>query len=582
MHKLKLFLTMSIIMQLSCNAQGTSVTSAYVPEINSTPSATRSVEATSIPSATVTAEPALILLPDIAPELFGQVKVLHEYWPVIRKAAGLWETAPFGTSQTAWALSPDGRYVAVAGCDAEAGNGSLNLGSLTRCEDTVFETVAHAYLFILDTETEDIIATLPETGQELTVGHLAFTHDENKLIYSLKSGKVQVWDIPSGKIQSVITEDGAGFSYFDISPDDKWIALYADDLIRIWDMAGENFVVEIPSLGPAFFSADGQKLLVADHPFLVVYSTSTWQKLIEQVMMPDGNTNTYDISPDLSLLAVCDTRLPDKPVHIWNVATGEKVQTLEGVWGRCGRLIFSPDSHLLLRFDDHGAGPVIWEVDGWKLVQANANVTNFVKSGDLFVDWMEFSQDGTSVLVNTFERLTLYRLPNTAVSLPAGTSMPSASGIATSLPTVPPRAVLSCDMTVHGWLSLQVQPCLPPSRVNAGHNLGEVSMIWIKDSEFTGVVFEIPNPMLDELEPGTYVLGDYMDYGKITATFDYYNPASNRIEDYISYGGGTLVLTDVGSYISGSFSFGARDINKRQINVDGTFENIPFSRVNTP
>lgn len=582
MRKLKFFLAMSIIMQLSCNALGSLETSSPVPETNSTPSATGSVEATSVPSATVTAEPKLILLPVIAPELFGQAKVLHEYWPVIREAAGLWETAPFGTSQTAWALSPDGRYIAVAGCDAEAGNGSLNIGIHTDCEETVFETVSHAYLFILDAETGSIIATLPETGQVLTVTHLAFTHDGNKLLYSLTSGKVQVWDIASGKIQSVISEDGAGFSYFDISPDDKWIALYADDLVRIWDMAEENFVVEIPSLGPAFFSADGQKLLVGDHPFLVVYSTGTWQKLSEQVMMPDGNTNTYDISPDLSLLAVCDTRLPDKPVHIWNVASGEKIQTLEGVWGRCGRLIFSPDSNLLLRFDDHGAGPVIWEVDGWKLVQANANATNFVGSGDLFVDWMEFSQDGTSVLVNTFERLTLYSLPNTAVSLPAGTSAPSTSGAATSLPTVPARAVLSCDMTVHGWLSLHVQPCLPPSGVNAGHNLGEESMIWIKDSEFTGVVFEIPNPMLDELQPRTYVLGDYMDYGNITATFDYYNPASNRIEDYISYGGGTLVLTEVGSYISGTFSFGARDINKRQINVEGSFENIPFSRVNTP
>ena len=112
-------------------------------------------------------------------------------------------------------------------------------------------------------------------------------------------------------------------------------------------------------------------------------------------------------------------------------------------------------------------------------------------------------------------------------------------------------------------------------------------MIWIKDSEFTGVIFEVPNPMLDKLEPGTYILGDRGPTGgtyayKITALFDYYDRALNSIGEYTSYDGGTLILTDVGSYISGSFAFGARDINKRQINVEGSFENIPFSHVNTP
>ncbi len=592
MRRLKFLLAMgTIVIQLSCNALGSSVTPSPVSEANAIPSAVGSVEPTSMPSATVapseTVAPSLIAPPAIAGESFGQVKVLHEYWPVIREAAGLWETAPFGTSQTAWALSPDGRYIAVAGCDAEAGDGSLNSYSSTDCEETVYGTVAHAYLFILDAATESVIATLPETGQVLTVGQLVFTQDGNKLIYSLDSGKVQVWDIASGKIQSVILEDGAGSSYFDISPDDKWIALYADDLTRIWDIAGKKFVVEIPSLGAAFFSTDGQKLLVEDYPFLVVYSTGTWQKLSEQVLMPDGITNTWQISPDFSLLAVCDTRLANKPVKIWNVANGELVQTLEGKWDKCGRLIFSPDSHLLLRFDNHGDGPVIWEVDGWKLALANANAANFVGSGDQFVDWMEFSQDGTSVLVNTFERLTLYSLPNTAVSLPANTSTPSTNGTATSPPTLQVK-VMSCDITVSGWLSLQLQPCLPPSRIIAGQTSGAESMIWIKDLEFMGVIFEVPNPMLDKLKPGTYVLGDTGPGGggtygyKITALFDYHNPASNGIERYGSYDGGTLILTEVGSYLSGSFSFGARDINKRQINVDGTFENIPFSRVNTP
>jgi hypothetical protein len=592
MCKLKLFFTIGIIMQLACNMQGSSVMDSPTPESNAALSIT--VPATIAPSLppsmpSPTTEHIVVFPPVIAAESFEQAKALHEYWPVIRQAAGLWDTAPFGTSNTAWALSPDGRYLAVAGCDAEAGDGSLNSDSTTDCQDTVFGTVAHAYLFILDVQAENIIATLPETGEELTVEQLAFTPDGNKLVYALDSGKVQVWDINSEQIESVISQGGSGSAYFDISPNNKWIVLYEENSNKIWDIAEERLVVEIPNLGPAFFSADGQKLLVADHPFLVVYSTSTWQKLSEQVLMPDGDKNTWEISPDLSLLAVCDTRLPDKPVKIWSVATGEQVQTLEGEWGRCGRLIFSPDSHLLLRFDDHGAGPFIWQVEGWKLVQANANATNFVGSGDLFVDWMEFSQDGTSVLVNTFERLTLYRLPGTSASLPGGTSVPSTSETAAPLTTGSTPMllanVMSCDIVVHGWLNLHLQPCLPPSRVSAGLNDGLRVLIWLKDTDFMGVIIMIPPDHQDKLEPGTYVLGDSVsdqDTYRITARFDYHDPQLDSIYGYDSYDGGTLTITQTGSYISGSFEFGARDINKRQINVEGTFENIPFSHVNTP
>src|SRR5688572_21381818 len=52
-------------------------------------------------------ENAPISVKQIGPESFSTAKLLHEYWPAVQKAAGMYETIRFGKSQTGWALSPD-------------------------------------------------------------------------------------------------------------------------------------------------------------------------------------------------------------------------------------------------------------------------------------------------------------------------------------------------------------------------------------------------------------------------------------------------------------------------------------------
>lgn len=604
MHKLKFFLLMIFLAQFACistNNPATSLASVESTEtksVSAIPSVTASVVPVSIPSATVTLQPTLPPPPVIAPESFGEAKVLHEYWPVIREAAGLWETALFGLTVSAWAYSPDGRYLAVAGCDAEAASGYVYGLNYVNCAVTNQETVGHAYLFILDAKTESIIATLPETGQVITVTQLIFTHDGNKLIYGLDSGRIALWDIASGQIQTVITEETTSPEYFGISPDDKWIAVASEFLTRIWDLAQEKFIIQL-NAPAAQFSEDGQRLLFADSSNLSLgaYETNTWQKVSERIIYPDGIENIYDISPDLSLMAMCDNRLTDtpRPMKIWNIATGELLETLEeNKWGRCARFVFSPDGQLLLRFDNHGAGPLIWKVEGWKFVKGTDRKTNFVSSGDLYVNSMQFSQDGRSVMVDTVKRLTLYDLPLPSITSTPGSPATVASP-AVDIPPVPTLVVKvkSCDVTVTGWLKLQVDLCLPPSRSNAGSIMsgfaGSLQSISLIDSEFTQVRFEIPEFMQDDLKPGTYTLGNgdaSGNDGKIAAVFYYYDHKLGHSDQYFSYEGGTLIFTQAGldqSYISGSFAFGAHELTtERQINVEGTFENIPFSHVNGP
>jgi hypothetical protein len=168
-----------------------------------------------------------------------------------------------------------------------------------------------------------------------------------------------------------------------------------------------------------------------------------------------------------------------------------------------------------------------------------------------------------------------------AVTEPA----PSAPTMRPGVPTLTVK-VQSCDVAVTGWLKLDLQLCLPPSRGVAGSISDGVQSIELRDVAATGVEIYIPPYLQTRLKPGTYPITDYTEPGvKMTASFYYHDPQLDTYDAYFSYDNGTLILTQAGldqDYISGSFSFGAHNYDERQINVEGSFENIPFSHVNGP
>jgi WD40 repeat protein len=605
MHKSIVILALGILLEASCGAPP--VTEVPLPAterspVEQAPSATSLPSPTGTASPTATAEPILVAAAEIRPEAFSQPELLHNYWPVISEAAGMSAQNVLGKSLTAWALSSDGRYLAAAGCNAEAGVGTQNGAIVTSCEKTIHDSVSQAYLYILDTATESILASLPETGQVTTVTQMAFSPDGNQLIYGLSSGRVAIWDVPSGEIQAVLSEGSPAALTFGVSPDGKWIAVASEHTTHIWDITEGSYVHELPNgrgeyNGVPQFSADGKKLLIADFPFLVIYDTSTWQELSVQIGMPDGLENDYAVSPDLSLVATCDISYedPQRPMRIWEVATGALLQTMKDSWPRCGRIGFSPSGNLLLRFDERGLGPLVWETAGWGFFkETSANVV-FVHEHDKYVKRVQVSQDGRSVLVETDIRLSLFGLPAPEA---AGTWTPQAPAAAASPDTAPTQVpttavrAQACEITVTGALQLQVHPCTPPSRSFGGSVVADGQYINFVEGGAVGVRIQLPVHLIDKLEPGTYNVGagdDGTRGGQIVAYF--FQPDPNNLDPYAdpyfySYNGGTLILTEAGpdvDYISGSFSFGAHRLDTgRQINVEGTFENIPFSHVNGP
>lgn len=153
-----------------------------------------------------------------------------------------------------------------------------------------FLSLWRAPICIFWMQRESIIATLPETDQIITITQLVFTHDGNKLVYQLDSGRIALWDIPSGRVQAVLTEGMDPPVTIVISPDDKWIALGSLSQTKIWDIAQEQFVREMPRGGAFQFSVDGRRLLFEDDPYLVIYDTSTWNKISERILVPEEST----------------------------------------------------------------------------------------------------------------------------------------------------------------------------------------------------------------------------------------------------------------------------------------------------
>jgi WD40 repeat protein len=594
MRNLKFTLALIIIVLSACSTGSGSTAPAPASESNSAPSQQAAVPSSpaseSAPMPSPTAEPALIPPASIAPESFAKAKVLQEYGPTIRKELGLAEKIPFGTSLLDWALSPDGRYVAVAGCNGVVRTVDLNSMLPYDCQETALSMSVPAYFFMLDAKNGKIITRFPETGQALTITGLSFTNDSRKLVYEVSThGPVEawnehyifrIWDMESAQVE--FTMEGDGTLGWDISPDDKWLSLDYADHVEIWDFALKKLVTKLPSSWYPFavFSKDGRKLLLYNDPYLTVYDTNTWQPLSDQALMPQPSFQAYAVSPDFSLMAICRAHRDDRPIRIWDIATGTQVQTLKTKFGRCGPIQFSPDSKYLFLFNDQGAGPLIWPVDTWKLF--NQDVYHeyyqpfFAHGDDGFVDRIEFSQDGKQLLVGTLARLTLYDLPGAAPGQEM-TNSPTASAA-----TAPPaaRETQHCDIVVTGWVKLHADLCSSLKGGVAGNFTStEQMMIELTDDDLRGVTIYVPVNMLPYLKPGKYPVGEYTTGPGMIADF------RDQGFPYVSYSGKgmEIVITEVGATISGSFKFGARTLEEeRQVNVEGTFENIPFVHVNVP
>jgi WD40 repeat protein len=290
--------------------------------------------------------------------------LLHQYWLAVANAVGV---DPYEMDVSAVAASPDGNLLAVGGCSKQLVS-DLRSGSVYCTGDDTQTETGNPFLVLLDANTETVMDIIPENEPNTTVAALAFTRDGTRLIYAVQPGRFAIWDIASHQMETVLWEGQMSMPRIALSPDSKWIALKTTDEAMVWSTETNEFVATLPAYYRPEFSADSTRILVYSDNEFIIYETGTWT---EQVRFANPCDCVYDFSTDLALLATSE-RAPSEtaPILIWDTASGEQIQTLEGGRGLTSILQFSPDGKMLWRAGDRGDLSA-WATDDWRLLAEN-------------------------------------------------------------------------------------------------------------------------------------------------------------------------------------------------------------------
>lgn len=239
------------------------------------------------------------------------------------------------------AYSSDGRYVAIGGCTENVtGN----------CQSKYF--VSDSFLMILDSQTGEVIASIPET--EVSISSLVFTSDGEKLVYAVNPVRIVIWDIARQEVERTLWKDEVTYLYpqVAISPDDSMIAAVYADTLLVWQTAGGDLLAQIPAAVSGGylpqFSADGSRLAVFtrdDGNEIMVYDTGDWSRVSS--FQPGGQTEIALFSPDGDWLVTAEWG-SQAEVLIWDVESGAPAGALGASFDSIYTLAFSPDGGLLL------------------------------------------------------------------------------------------------------------------------------------------------------------------------------------------------------------------------------------------
>jgi WD40 repeat protein len=372
------------------------ITPQATPEL---PAATATITIP-VPSATASPPPTALPPDAINPENLKQVRLLHEYWLTVADALGL---DPYEMDISAVASDPAGQWLAVGGC-SQALEEDLRSGNLYCDGVDTQEPDGIPFLVILDANAESVISIISENEPETTIADLAFTHDGQGLIYAIQPGKIALWEMTSQTVESILWEGETSAPKITVSPDGKWIALKTTDQVKIWDLANAEFVAEMPAFIRPQFSADGGRILVYGDGEFIIYETGTWTELVRFGSPCDC---IYGFSPDLSLMASSE-RMPSEnaPVLVWDISTGEQIQSLPVSRGFTKFLSFTPDGQMLWRVEQRGS-LMAWDTHDWQFLADH--IGGLVPI--LNLHGFQFVDDGWHYLLYSDLHLGLYGLP---------------------------------------------------------------------------------------------------------------------------------------------------------------------------
>jgi WD40 repeat protein len=292
-------------------------------------------------------------------------------------------SGPFrGPVPRSYALSPDGRTLAVAHDDGTVGLtdvGSLRAGSTLRAfparpvvslgylaDGRLFVSDARGSAVILDPRTGSVGRPLDGVGTPFTPS----LSRDGRMMASIQRGGVAVRTLrsgrPSGRLRIYDQYDAASVS---LSPDGRTLAVVAFSSVHIVDVATMRLRSHLAGAGASptavQFSRDGRWLAAGGlSGWVRMWSTKTWRPASSRVQVQTGPVFFLVISPDSRMLAAGGA---DGAVQLIDVGSAQPFgPPLPALRNRMAAPVFTPDGAHLLVITDGGRAyrwdlrPAVW------------------------------------------------------------------------------------------------------------------------------------------------------------------------------------------------------------------------------
>ena len=231
----------------------------------------------------------------------------------------------------------------------------------------------------------------PLTGHGGVVYSVAFSPDGKTIASGSSDDTIRLWEVGTGATLKILTGHRNAVNSVAFSPDGKTIASGSNDnTIRLWDA---NTGVNLHTLTghriyvySVAFSPDGKMLASAsDDNTIRLWDVDTGDELMSPLTMHSDDVNSVAFSPDGKTIAGGGF----SEVSLWDVKTGELLQSLIGHSGWIYHVAFSPDGQFLASASED------WTIGIWD-VTTNELLQSFAGHSDSISD-VSFSPDGNTI-----------------------------------------------------------------------------------------------------------------------------------------------------------------------------------------